>query len=98
MEVLRGLTDIPDPDGRYYIGRGMSHLGYLDEALALLSTCVEGGFFCLAAFTRDPWLDALRGAPEFGALLRSAEARHRQAMISFLTAEGDRILGVSHPV
>jgi len=48
--------------------------------------------------TRDPWLDSVRGTPEFGAILRRAETRHRKAMISFLSAEGDRILGVSHPV
>ena len=61
--------------------------------------------------TKDTWIhaspfwrtgrelmDPLRGAPEFTAILRRAEARHRQAVISFLTAEGDRILGIPHPV
>jgi hypothetical protein len=47
---------------------------------------------------RDPWLDGVRGTPEFAAILRRVEARHRQAVISFLTAEGDRVLGVAHPV
>jgi tetratricopeptide (TPR) repeat protein len=95
---LRPLTDIPDPEGRFYIARSMVMAGLHTEALSLLDTVVDGGFFCLPAFTRDPWLDPLRGTPHFTALVRRAEARHRQAMISFLSAEGDRILGVSHPV
>ncbi|HEY0876809.1 MAG TPA: protein kinase [Vicinamibacterales bacterium] len=98
MELLRKIADIPDPEGRFYCARGMAHVGYFDEAVKLLAESVEGGYFCLAAYTRDPWLDPLRGMPEFGALLRRAEARHRQAMIAFLNAEGDRILGIAHPV
>ena len=98
MERLRQLCDIPDPEGGFYIARGMVHVGFPDEALGLLARCVEDGFFCLTAYTRDAWLDPVRGMPPFGALLRRAEARHRQAMISFLSAEGDRILGIAHPV
>jgi len=98
MVLLRRLTDIPDPEGRFYIARNMVHVGFPEEALQVLSTCVEEGFFCLAAYTRDPWLDPVRGAPEFSAVVRRAEARHRQAVISFLNGEGDRVLGVAHPV
>jgi tetratricopeptide (TPR) repeat protein len=95
---LRSLVDIPDPEAHYYLARALAHVGVRDEPLALLSAAVANGFFCVPAFTRDPWLDSLRGTPEFSAMIHAAEARHRQAMISFLTAEGDRILGVSHPV
>jgi serine/threonine protein kinase len=95
---LRTVSDIPDPEGRYYVARAFAFLGHPGEALPLLASAVEDGFFCLAAFTRDPWLDPLRGASEFAAIVRRAEARHRQAMIAFLNAEGDRVLGVSHPV
>ena len=94
---LRRLSDIPDPEGRFYMARGLAYVGEHGEALALLSSAVDGGFFCLPALTRDPWLDPLRGMPEFGALIRRAETRHRQALIAFLNAEGDRILGVAHP-
>jgi hypothetical protein len=98
MALMRILADIPDPEGGFYIARGMAHVGYPEEALRLLGKCVDDGFFCPTAYARDPWLDPLRGASAFSSLLRRAEARHRQAMISFLNAEGDRILGVSHPV
>jgi serine/threonine protein kinase/tetratricopeptide (TPR) repeat protein len=95
---LRKIADIPDPEGRYYVARAIAYSGYAGEALPLLAGAVEDGFFCLTAFTRDPWLDPLRGTPEFAALIRRAESRHRQAVISFLSAEGDRVLGVAHPV
>ena len=98
LQDFRKMIDIPDPEGRYYIARVMAYLGKNDEALPILAATVEQGFFCLTAFNRDPWLDSLRGLPQFTALLRHAESRHRQAVISFLTAEGDRILGVGHPV
>jgi hypothetical protein len=95
---IRHLTPIHDPEGRFYVARHLAYLGEGEEALAILKHVVEDGFFCLPAFTRDPWLDSLRGTHEFTALMRRAETRHRQAIISFLTAEGDRLLGIAHPV
>ncbi len=98
IDTLVRLSDIPDPEGRYYLARALAECGEHDKAISLLDNVVDGGFFCLPAFTRDPWLDPLRGYPGFTALVRRAEARHRQAVISFLSAEGDRLLGVTHPV
>jgi tetratricopeptide (TPR) repeat protein len=98
IAALRQLTTIPDPEGRWYIARSLAYFGQVEEALPLLEQVVEEGFFCLSAFTRDSWLDPLRGTPQFAAIVRRAETRHRQALISFLNAEGDRILGVAHPV
>jgi TolB-like protein/tetratricopeptide (TPR) repeat protein len=95
---MRMLTTIQDPEGRYYAARHLAYLGDTDAAMSLMKTVVEDGFFCVPAFTRDPWLDSLRGTPEFAAVVRRAEARHRQALISFLTAEGDRVLGIAQPV
>jgi tetratricopeptide (TPR) repeat protein len=95
---IRKLAHIHDPEGRFYMARHLAYLGEGDDALAMLEHVVEDGFFCLPAFTRDPWLDSLRGTSRFAAILRRAETRHRQAIISFLTAEGDRVLGVAHPV
>ena len=97
LNSLRLLHDLPDPEGRYFIARTFAQVGAFDEALPILAEVVENGFFCLSAFTRDPWLDPLRGHPSFSAIVRRAEARHRQALISFLTAEGDRVLGIAHP-
>jgi tetratricopeptide (TPR) repeat protein len=95
---LRRLFDIPDPEARFYIARGLAVIDKQEEALAQLRLAVDGGFFCLPTFARDPWLDSLRGTHEFTAIVHRAEARHRQAVIAFLTAEGNRLLGVTHPV
>jgi serine/threonine protein kinase/Flp pilus assembly protein TadD len=95
---VRRLTTLKDPEGRFYMARHLAYLGDVDEALAVLALVVPDGFFCLPALTRDPWLDSLRALPAFVSILREAEARHRQAVISFLVAEGDRVLGISHPV
>jgi len=92
------IAGLHDPEGRYYVARHLAYLGDTEQPLSLLAAAVEAGYFCVPAFTRDPWLDPLRGTPEFSAIMRRAETRHRQAVISFLTAEGDRILGIPHPV
>jgi tetratricopeptide (TPR) repeat protein len=97
LEALRPLCDMRDPEARYYVARHLAYLGEHEEALSLLARIVEEGFFCVPAMTRDPWLDSVRAAPVFTAILQRAESRHRKAVISFLQSEGDRILGVSHP-
>ena len=61
----------------------------------LCKEAVEHGFFCVAAFGRDPWLDPLRANPQFVQILRHAEGRHREARTAFLEARGDRILGIT---
>ena len=98
MASLQPIIDLPDPEGQFYFARNAAYLGYGEEALRMLNTAVEGGFFCLPAYQRDPWLDSVRGTPQFAAIVRRAEVRHRQALISFLSADGDRVLGVAHPV
>jgi hypothetical protein len=91
-------VDIPDPEGRYYVARHLLHLGEIDRGLDILSHVVDDGFFCLPALTRDPWLDGVRALPAFTDIVSRAETRHRRAIISFLSAEGDRVLGVPYPV
>jgi non-specific serine/threonine protein kinase len=98
LASIARLSNIRDPEGRFYVARQLAFLGDAGNALELLKNLVEDGFFCLPALTQDPWLDTLRGTAEFAAVLKRAESRHRQAIISFLTAEGDRVLGVAHPV
>jgi hypothetical protein len=98
LERLAELCDMKDPEGRFYVARQMAYLGDSEGAIRLLAQIVEDGFICHPALTHDPWLDPLRATPEFLAILRRSEARHRQAVISFLTAEGDRVLGVTQPV
>jgi hypothetical protein len=59
-----------------------------------LNQVVHGGYHCPIALTRDPWLDSLRGSPEFVRLVRQAEAGHARAAEAYIRAGGERILGV----
>ncbi len=98
LAAILPQLDIPDPEGRYYVARHLIYLDDTDRGLAALSSVVDDGFFCLPALTRDPWLDAVRTTAAFADIARRAEARHRRAVISFLSSEGDRVLGVPYPV
>jgi serine/threonine protein kinase len=98
LAEIRNAGTIRDPEGRFYGARHLAYLGDHQLALQMLAGAVDTGYFCVPAFARDPWLDGLRGTTEFADIVRRAEARHRQALISFLTAEGDRILGIAQPV
>jgi serine/threonine protein kinase/tetratricopeptide (TPR) repeat protein len=90
-------NEIQDPEGRYYVGRHLAQAGDHAGALTAIEWAVDNGFFCAPAMARDPWLDSLRGRPEFAAIMRRAEARHRDAIVTFMSAEGDRVLGLGQP-
>ena len=97
VEAMAPLRDIRDPEARYFVGRHLARAGDADGALAAIEWAVDNGFFCAPGFAADPWLDSLRALPEFSAIVRRAEARHRDAMVAFLSAEGDRLLGLGQP-
>jgi eukaryotic-like serine/threonine-protein kinase len=83
-----------DPEGLYYFARQLSYLGKHARALEVLNEVVDWGYVCFPTMAHDPWLDSLRGSPEFTAVLRKAEARRREAAEAFMAAAGNRILGV----
>jgi serine/threonine protein kinase/tetratricopeptide (TPR) repeat protein len=97
VEAMRLLREIRDPEARYFVGRHFAHAGDHEGALHALEWAVDNGFLCAPAMARDPWLDPIRGLPEFSAIVRRAEARHRDAVVAFLSAEGDRLLGLGQP-
>ncbi len=53
----------------YWFGAAYALLGQKKEALSWLEKAVEHGFPCYPYFQKDPYLDPLRGDPEFQALL-----------------------------
>jgi eukaryotic-like serine/threonine-protein kinase len=83
-----------DPEGILHGARTLAFAGEGEYALELLERVVEGGFHCPASLVRDPWLDPIRGRPEFVRSVRRAEAGHAEAAAAYLQAGGARILGV----
>jgi len=83
-----------DPEGFLLHARDLAFVGETAKAVALLGRMVQGGYHCPVALTRDPWLDSLRGMPEFVRIVRQAEAGHARAAEAYTRAGGERILGV----
>jgi serine/threonine protein kinase/tetratricopeptide (TPR) repeat protein len=81
-----------DPCGTYYFARALATVQH-PEALPMFRRAIEGGFHCSTFFARDPWVDSLRGNPEFNALIAQAEAGYRDAAAAFLAAGGEQMLG-----
>jgi hypothetical protein len=84
-----------DPEGMFYLARQLSYLGESQDSVRLLTRAVENGFFCYSALIQDPWLDSLRGLPEFTELLRKAQGFHREAVRIFGSLGGDTLLGLN---
>jgi len=82
----------PDPEGRYYIARGLVRIGQPEAGLEMLDGAVRDGFFCFPVFARDPWLDPLRADARFVAMLKRAEERMRNAQRTFDAHPGSRVL------
>ena len=84
-----------DPEGWYYLARQLSYLNDSERALVALARSVDCGFFCYPAMAGDPWLDSMRGHPEFERILLKTEKVHQEAWSVFDAEEGPRLLGVS---
>ena len=80
--------------GVLLLGLSLAAVGEHAFALELIGRAVRGGFACSPALVAEPWLDAVRGEPEFLALLHEAEAQHRKAAAAFQAAGGPQLLPV----
>ncbi len=83
-----------DPEGTFRFGLYLAQAGGLQRAVALIDRAITRGYACYPALMRDPWLDALRGRPDFGRLLKAAKTRHDEAREAFRRASGEEVLGV----
>jgi eukaryotic-like serine/threonine-protein kinase len=83
-----------DPEGMFYLSRQLSYLGATGHALEVLTRTVNRGFFCYPAILRDPWLDGLRGNPEFSQLMHRTKELQLQALDTFREGGGNTLLGV----
>jgi serine/threonine protein kinase/tetratricopeptide (TPR) repeat protein len=93
-EQLAASWKSPDPCARFYLARTFAYL-HDPRARDMLREAVEGGYYCYAFLTRDPWLDGLRTDPQFRTLVRTAETNYRGALDAFLAAGGDHLLGLT---
>ncbi len=94
MSVLLA-AGMRDPEGIYMGVRALAHLGLHEEALRHFARVVEGGYFCVPNFLKDPWLAGLRAHPGFGAVLGRAESLHAEARRDFESSPGPALLGVA---
>ena len=82
-----------DPEGVFYMGLIMAHLGESERALTVLSECMDRGFCSVNILRRNPWFDGLRSTAQFNDLIKSAEARFVQADEVYRSAGGPQVLG-----
>ena len=82
-----------DPEGVFYMGLIMAHLGESERALTVLSECMDRGFSSVNVLRRNPWFDGLRSTAQFNDLIKSAEARFVEADKVYRSAGGPQVLG-----
>jgi len=92
--TFRKLDDFADPEGQYYMGRALAHVGATEEAIGRIGIAVDRGFFCYPFFVSDAWVDPLRGDARFVEVLRRAETTWREAQRAFEEHPGARVLAV----
>jgi hypothetical protein len=94
IETVRRWAPLQrDAEGAYYTSRQLAYIGAHEDALDGLDRSLAGGYFCLPAVLRDPWLDGLRDSPRFADYVERVRARHQRAVVSFGMAGGPKLLG-----
>lgn len=81
-----------DFEGRYFLCRQLARLGEQKRALEVFVETVERGYRCVPGMVRDPWIDSLRGTPEFEASFKQAELGYEEARLAFRKAGGEAVL------
>jgi tetratricopeptide (TPR) repeat protein len=81
-----------DPEGVFYMGMIMAHIGETEKALEILHESMNRGFSSLPVLRSNPWLDGLRATTGFAELLAQAETRLIEAEAAYSAAQGSRIL------
>src|SRR2546426_6513834 len=81
-----------DPEGVFYMGLIMAHLGESERALTVLSECMDRGFFSALALRRNPWFEGLRPTAQFNELIKRADARFVEADDAYRSAGGPQLL------
>lgn len=83
-----------DPEGVFYMGLIMSHLGESERALTVLGECMDRGFSSVHVLRRNSWFDGLRSCAQFNDLLELAEAHFVEADELYRSSGGPQVLGI----
>ena len=80
-----------DPEGVFYMGLIMAHLGESERALTVLSESMDQGFSSIHVLRSNPWFDRLRSTAQFKDLLELGEARLVEAEDVWRSAGGPQL-------
>lgn len=95
LEVMRPFGDRPHTDGEmlFYVAEVHALVGDTDRAVDRLHQAVDGGFFCVSAFDRDPYFEGLRQLPAWGPLVARVAAAQAEVQRVFDAHRGRALLG-----
>jgi hypothetical protein len=86
-----------DGEGLFYVAIVCARIGETERAHRTLELAVDGGFVCLEAFDRDPYLSPVRTCEWWEPLRARVHAAHDDARAAFAAADGPGILGLPTP-
>jgi len=93
MSTFDGLKIREDPEAIFQEGRFFCDVGEYRLGLDRLQRAVTKGYWVVPTLARSHEFEALRGDPEFEALLADATTGRDRAAVAFKEAGGERLLG-----
>jgi hypothetical protein len=84
-----------DPEGVFYMGLIMAHLGENERALTVLGKSMDRGFTSARVLNFNPWFDGLRSTTHFKELLRRGKTHLVEADAVYRSAGGPQVLGAA---
>ncbi len=82
-----------DPEGAFYMGLIMAHLGESERALTVLSESMDRGFSSFNVLRHNPWFEGLRSTAQFQELLKRSEEQFTAADEVYRSGGGPQVLG-----
>ena len=93
MTTFDGLKIREDPEAIFQEGRFFCDVAEYRKGLNLVKRAVEKGYWVAPTLQRSHEFDALRGDPEFQAVIAEAVAGRERASAAFREEGGERLLG-----
>jgi len=93
LSIFRTLKIQDDPEAIFQEGWLLCDIGEHDRGMPYLRRAIDKGYFVAPTLSSRPQFDALRGRPDFEALLADAEAGRQRVLAAFREAGGERLLG-----